>query len=154
MGDFMTNPWAAAEGTVFTALCTATGSTAKKNAFLGYLPAVGNVWALKVGGGGDVRNTWGAPAGITELRMDAEIEAQFTERARAQEFALKVLDALPIARTGNVQLFRLRAGGMPDIKFREMTLANTENPVILWAVTIGCEIVFNTVTRVNADPAV
>jgi len=147
---FLDNPWKQAEDAVFVQLLKATASTAKKNAFQGYLPPVGNVWALKVGGGGDVRNTWTAP--ITELRMDAEIEAIYQERARAQEFALKVLQALPILRIANVQCFRMRTGGMPDVRFKEVTLANMDAPVIVWSVSIGCEIVFNTVERVNVAP--
>jgi|GEM_PF-3882233 len=69
---FLDNPWKQAEDAVFKALCLATSCEAKKSAFQGYLPPVGNVWALKVGGGGDVRNTWTAP--ITELLMHADIE--------------------------------------------------------------------------------
>lgn len=149
--NFLKNPWKMAEDAVFEKLCLATASTAKKNAFQGYLPPVGNAWALKVGGGGEVVNTWTAP--ITELMMEAEIEGIFLERARAQEFALNLLNVLPIRRIANVQMFRLRAGGLPDVKFKEVKLANTENEVIVWSVRIGCEIVFNTVERVNADPA-
>lgn len=135
------NPWKKAEDYVFSALCTSTGCTPKKNAFQGYLPPVGNVWALRVGGGGDVRNTWTAP--ITELRMDADIEAMFMERTRAQDFALQILQTLPIAGS-NVQVFRLRTAGMPDLKWKEIRLANSQTETIVWAVTIGCEIVFST----------
>lgn len=142
---FLENPWAKAEVAVFTALTVATSTTPKKNAFQGYLPPVGDVWALKVGGGGDVRNTWTAP--ITELRMDADIEGLFVERAGAQLFVSKVLQVLPIQRVENVQWFRLRQGGMPNIKFTEVTIANTDNKVIMWSVSIGCDIVFNTTDR-------
>jgi hypothetical protein len=146
---FLENPWKMAEDAVFKALVTATGAEAKKNAFQGFLPPAGNVWALKVGGGGDVRNTWTAP--ITELRMDADIESIFLERARAQEFALKILKALPITRISNVQCFRLRTGGMPDIRFKEVTMANETHPRMVWTASIGCEIVFNTVERPNVE---
>jgi hypothetical protein len=147
---FIDNPWKKAENAVFKLLCTATGTEAKKNAFQGYLPPAGNVWALKMGGGGDVRNTWTAP--ITELRMDADIEGMFLERERAQVFALKVLQSLPIMRVENVQMFRLRTGGMPDIKFKDVTMGNETEVRIIWTVTIGCEIVFNTVDRPNVAP--
>jgi hypothetical protein len=147
---FIDNPWKKAENAVFKLLCTATGTEAKKNAFQGYLPPAGNVWALKMGGGGDVRNTWTAP--ITELRMDADIEGMFLERERAQQFALKVLQCLPIMRVENVQMFRLRTGGMPDIKFKDVTMGNETDVRIVWTVTIGCEIVFNTVDRPNVAP--
>jgi hypothetical protein len=148
---FLDNPWGQAETAVFQRLCDATGSEPKKTAFLGFLPPAPNVWALKVGGGGDVRNTWTAP--ITELRMDADIEAIFMEREPAQKFALKILQALPITRIENVQCFRLRTGGQPDIKFKEVPLANDQT-VVVWSVTIGLEIVFNTVDRANVDPGV
>jgi hypothetical protein len=147
---FIDNPWKKAENAVFKLLCAATGTEAKKNAFQGYLPPAGNVWALKMGGGGDVRNTWTAP--ITELRMDADIEGMFLERERAQVFALKVLQSLPIMRVENVQMFRLRTGGMPDIKFKDVTMGNETEVRIIWTVTIGCEIVFNTVDRPNVAP--
>lgn len=147
---FIENPWGQAEDAVFKALVSATGTEAKKNAFQGYLPPVGNTWALKVGGGGDVRNTWTAP--ITELRMDADIEGLFLERERAQQFALKVLRALPIMRVENVQVFRLKTGGMPDIKFKDVTLGNETSTRIVWTVTIGCEIVFNTTENANTEP--
>lgn len=145
--NILENPWKTAEDAVFKALLTATGSEARKNAFQGFLPPVGNVWALKVGGGGDVRNTWGGP--VTELRMDADIEAMFLERAPAQVFAMKVLRALPISRVENVQCFRMRASGMPDVKFKEVTFANESTPRMVWTCSIGCEIVFNTVEREN-----
>lgn len=148
--SFLDNPWSQAENAVFKALIAATGAEEKKTAFLGYLPPVGNVWALKVGGGGDVRNTWTAP--ITELRMDADIEGIFLTRERAQLFALSVLEALPILRTSNVQCFRLKTGGMPDVKFKEVTFANEERARIVWSVSIGCEIVFNTIDRPNVAP--
>lgn len=147
---FLQNPWKQAEEAVFKVLVHATGHEAKKTAFLGFLPPVGNVWALKVGGGGDVRNTWTAP--ITELRMDADIEAIFTDRTKAQEFALEILNALPILRISNVQCFRLKTGGMPDVKFKEVTFGNEEKPRLVWSVSIGCEIVFNTVERANVAP--
>ena len=144
---FLDNPWKQAEDAVFEKLLVATGTEEKKNAFQGYLPPIGNAWALKVGGGGDVRNTWGG--NITELRMDADIEAIFLERARAQVFAMKVLQALPISRIDNVQCFRLRTGGMPDIKFKEVTMGNEEKPRLVWTCSIACEIVFNTVEKAN-----
>lgn len=147
--QFIDNPWGQAEDAVFDALCLATGCQAKKNAFQGYLPPIGNTWALKVGGGGDVRNTWTAP--ITELRMDADIEGIFLERERAQQFALKVLQALPISRIKNVQMFRLKTGGMPDIKFKDITLGNESSARLVWTISIGCEIVFNTVEKPNVD---
>jgi len=147
---FIDNPWKKAENAVFKLLCLGTGTEAKKNAFQGYLPPAGNVWALKMGGGGDVRNTWTAP--ITELLMDADIEGMFLERERAQQFALKVLQCLPIMRVENVQMFRLRTGGMPDIKFKDVTMGNETDVRIIWTVTIGCEIVFNTVDRPNVAP--
>jgi hypothetical protein len=40
---------------------------------------------------------------------------------------------------------------MPDIKIKEVTLGNEEAPRLVWSVTIGCEIVFNTIARVNSD---
>lgn len=150
---FLENPFEMAENCVFKYLCEATGSELKKNAFIGYLPPVGNVWALKIGGGGDVRNTWTAP--ITELRMDAEIEAIVLSRERAQLFIMKILQALPLMRRDNVQMFRLRQGGMPDIRFRDdIVMPNENEKRFVWSVSIGCEIVFNTVERANVAPNV
>lgn len=151
MTEFLDNPWKLAEDTVFEALCVATKTQARKNAFQGYMPPVGNVWALKVGGGGRVENTWTAP--ISELIMDADIEGMFLDRHLAQEFGLKVLQALPINRVANVQSFRLRAGGMPDIKFKDVVLGNETSARLMWTISIGCQIVFNTVARVNVAPA-
>jgi hypothetical protein len=147
MSEFLPNPWKTAEDTVFKLLCLATGCQERKHAFQGYLPPIGNTWALKVGGGGHVQNTWTAP--ITELIMDADIEGCFLDRPLAQVFALSILKALPITRKENVQCFRLRTGGMPDIKFLEKTLGNESAPRIVWTVTIGCEIVFNTTDKAN-----
>ena len=50
--------------------------------------------------------------------------------------------------------FRLRAGGQADIKYKEITLANEQTERYVWTVTLGCEIVFNTVDRANVDPGV
>jgi hypothetical protein len=136
------NPWKLAEDTVFGILVAATGATAKHNAFQGYLPPAGNCWALKVGGGGDVRNTWTQP--ITELHMDSDINGLFLTREKAQEFALKILGALPILRVANVLTYRMKTGGMPDIRFVFDRLANEEKERVLWPVEIGCEIVFKT----------
>ena len=147
---FLDDPWGVAETAVFKLLCEGTGTEAKRTAFLGFIPPSPNVWALKVGGGDDVRNTWTAP--ITELHMAADIEGVFLERADARKFALKVLALLPLKRMDNVQVFRLRSGGMPDVKITEMTFANETAVRYAWSVSIGCEIVFNTVERANADP--
>jgi len=146
----MDNPWKTAEDEVFRVLCAATGSTAKQNAFQGYLPPKPNTWALKVGGGGDVRNTWSE--NITELRMNAEIEGVFLEREDAQKFALKILKALPIKRVANVQVFRLREGGMPDIPFDEVIMANQQARMV-WLPVLKCDIVFNTIERANVEPS-
>lgn len=147
---FLENPWATAEAAVFKRLAEATGSTPDENAFLGYLPPRPDVWALKVGGGGDVSNTWTAP--ITELDMDADIEGLFMERAAAQIFARKILAVIPIEYVENVQYFRLRKGGMPDIKFKDVTLANEDSARWVWTITIGFGIVFNTTGNAVRPP--
>jgi hypothetical protein len=41
---------------------------------------------------------------------------------------------------------------MPDVKITEMTFANETAVRYAWSVSIGCEIVFNTVERANVDP--
>lgn len=150
MTDFMDNPWAAAERTIFEKIRVATGGTEGKTAFIGIPPPYGNSWSFKIGGGGDARNTFCGP--ITELMMDADISGTFLERSKAQEFALKVLQALPIKRVGNVQLFELRSGGMPDPKADFITMKNEKEPRLVWVCPIGFTIVFNTVTRANVEP--
>lgn len=147
--QWMDNPWKTAEDAVFKAFCEGTGTVAKATAFLGYLPPIPNVWSMKMGGGGDVRNTWSE--NITELHMNADIEGVFLERDQAQLFAQKIIKLMPIKRIANVQGFRLRAGEMPVISFVDVTLAN-QQPSRVWTVDIGCEVVFNTQERANVEP--
>lgn len=142
---FLDDPWGTAEDVVFKILCEGTGYAEKRQAFLGFLPPVKNVFALKIGGGGDVSNTWTAP--ITELRMDADIEGIFEDRKIARLMAWKILNCLPIRRIANIQTFSLRNGGQADIKSKGMVLANETEERLVWTLTIGCSIVFNTVEK-------
>jgi allantoicase len=134
--------WADAENTVMTELCRATGSTNGKNAFLGYLPPMVNVWALFTGGqGGNEQTTW--TPDVVSIHLGARIEAAFAKREHATAFCMQVIKALPIT-TGNVQCFRIRMGGYPEPQPDFIPLANEDRKIPAWLLTIGCELVFST----------
>lgn len=144
------DPWEMAETAIYQRLLSITGATDKRNAFLGYQPLIGNSWAFKIGGSGEEANTnLQVPM---ELWMFADISGLFLERKEAQRFAMKVVRSCPIKRVSNVQTFRIRRGGHPDIKADEIRLMNDRGERLVWVVEIGFEVVFNLVDRVNAEP--
>ena len=134
------------------ALCKATNATEKENAFKGYLPPLLNVWALFTGGdGGDVRTTW--TPDIVSLHLNARIEAQFNERAKAQEFTMQIVKACAtLSGVDKVQDFRVAEGGIPEPEHAFLPVANegTEGggddttDVLVWVIDMQFDFVFST----------
>ena len=119
----------------------AIGPVADKTFHLDFLPPKINVAALFMGGGTDVAHTW-SDAQPKELIMPARIEGRFNSRADARAFAMMMLAALPIQRTGNVSEFRL--AGNPEIEPDAMRLANDKEERQYWKAKIPCLAVFLT----------
>lgn len=135
--------WATAEAAVFAILLAGTASTEKKTAFRGYLPAMLDVWSLTTGpGGGNEQSTW-APTKASVHILGA-IRGVFGDRERAMQFVMQCARVLPIANHGNVQTFRIRIGGWPEVMAEPYDLANERQRVLAFTVNIGCELVFNT----------
>jgi hypothetical protein len=133
--------------TVATDTCMAhlqlkLGGTEGKDCFRYYLPLASPVWGLSIGGGGDVRNTWG-DAAPTELHMDAELRGRFDTLGAAQVWLMKAVRAFPLINKGTVKWLRLRSGGMPTIGWDTYALPNDPGrEVILFTVEAGLEVVF------------
>lgn len=135
--------WVRAENTVMARLCAGTHSTEGQQAYRGFLPPRINVWGLFTGGqGGNEQTTW--PPDVTSVHFGARIEAQFAKREHAQIFTMQVIKALPIESEDNVQWFRIRQGGLPDPVLDYIPLANEQNVIPAFLLTIGCELVFTT----------
>lgn len=136
--------WTTAETTIYNRLLTATGSVDKVNAFRGYLPATNyNLWMFKTGGPGSASNTHNAP--ITSMVMAAQVYGLFSEQATAQEFAMKIVQIMPIKDTGNIQMFRISSGGVPTVDLKPVSLSNNQNELaLLWEVRIDFDLVFAT----------
>lgn len=133
--------WTLAENTVYAALVAASSANPKgkkQNAFIGYLPAGGyNMWALIIGGGGSAAHTWNTRA--ARCWMDATIEGIYATRATAQQISLKLISAMPIKHSQNVEIFRMKSNGMPSI-----TPVPDDAGHLFWQLKIDCEIVFAT----------
>lgn len=134
------NSWAIAERTAFEKMLEVTGSEDGKHAFIGFLPAVPDVWTFASGGGTKgVESMWVEEK--QSIWTEGTLEGQFTNRAAAQAFATQiVLKAQPLT-AGNVCLFRVQ--GFPPITFELVDLANREKPVGLWIVRIKFDLVFS-----------
>lgn len=140
--------WTEAEQTVYRHLLTETGSVDRKNAFLGLLPAMVNVWMLNTGGTGNNEQTLWTPD-VVSIHMPAEITGQFTAREHTQEFVMQVFKALPLANQGNVQVFRVALGGAPEVKPEVVAAGNEERKYLVYAATIRCDLVFSTGGRLT-----
>ena len=142
------NAWVEAENIVFTELLKATKSVEGQQAYRGYLPPRTNVWALFTGGqGGNEQTSWSPD--VVSLHFGARIEAVFSKREYALIFAMQVIKALPILNNKTVQCFRVRQGGYPEPSAEYIPLANEENKVLGWVLTIQCELVFSTGGRLQ-----
>jgi len=135
--------WATAEETVYLRLIAATQSQDKKNAFLGYLPAMINVWSLSTGpGGGNEQTTWTPTKGT--VHVHADIMGVYANRKDAQRFVMACAKIMPISNDGNVTHFRIRIGGWPEPQSDVIELGNEKKRVLVWSVRIGCELVWAT----------
>ena len=135
--------WAEAEQTVYQHLLTATNSQDRKNAFLGYLPAMVNVWSLTTGGSRNNEQTlWSTD--IVSIHFPGQIIGQFASREAAQQFGMQVIKALPLLNSGGVQNFRVAQGGSPEIKPDVVEVGNEGKKFLVFAVSIGCDFVFST----------
>jgi len=134
--------WSTAERTAFDALIVAAGSTEGKDAFLGLLPAGAfNVWMFSTGGGGIT-----ACKGYSSisLAIPAVADGLFDERADAQIWVMKVVQALPVIASGNVQRFFVD-GAIPKPELMPIPLANdARESALLWKVTLNFTLVFDT----------
>lgn len=135
--------WAEAEQTVYQHLLTATNSQDRKNAFLGYLPAMVNVWSLNTGGSRNNEQTLWA-TDIVSIHFPGQIIGQFASREAAQQFGMQVIKALPLLNSGGVQNFRVAQGGSPEIKPAVVEVGNEGKKFLVFAVVIGCDFVFST----------
>lgn len=118
-----------------------TGLVADKTFHLDFVPPKINVVALFMGGGSDVAHTW-SDSKPKELIMPSRIEGRFNSRTDARAFAMMMLNAIPLRRTGNVSEFRL--AGNPEPVMERLRLANDKDERMYWKLTIPCLAVFLT----------
>ena len=86
------NSWETAENAIFAALCKATNTTAKKDAFQGYLPTDRtNHWMLNSGDGDTEKTDVGC---YSSLYPTLSIDGRWDERAKAMQFAGLILKKL------------------------------------------------------------
>lgn len=141
--DFV-NAWHEAEQIVYSHLLEATGSTDKKNAFLGFLPSMVNIWTLNTGGSSSNEQTLWAPDIVT-IAFPAEIFGQFADRREAQGFAMRIIKALPLENERNVHVFRIAVGGAPQVGPDVIPAGNEgSKKFLVHTVTIHCDFVFST----------
>lgn len=135
--------WTQAEQTVYARLLKATGTEDKKTAFLGYLPAMADIWAFNTGPGGGSEQTLWSPS-IVSVHLKASIRGVFRRREDALTFVMRVVRAQPMESVENVQCFRIRRDGFPEPKGEPMAFGNEKQLYLVFTVDIGCEIVFKT----------
>lgn len=140
--DFDT-AWTRAEQTVYRRLVKTTATEDKKTAFLGYLPAVVPAWAFFTGRGGNNEQTLWTPE-VVSIHLQAEIRSVWTDRAKAQEFVMRVIRAQLQEPTENVQAFRIRMGGLQEIRPDILETGNEAKKILVFVADIGCELVFST----------
>jgi len=134
--------WATAERTVFNLLVTATASTEGQNAFLGGFlpPGIYEFWIFDTGGdGGQAAAPNAAPISV---RIPCDIIGLFQERATAQTWACKVLQAIPIKSIGNVQTFYIE-GGIPQPLPQPIPIANSDEDALMWKIAFKAVMVFD-----------
>lgn len=113
----------------------------ERDAWLDFLPAKSNCWALFTGGGSDIAISQddAAPASMI---FESRIEGRFKTRAAARSFAMMMLKALPVYHVGNVEWFRMNAN--PTIEGEYKRLANDKSDALYWKTVIPCLLVFRT----------
>ena len=103
-------------------------------------------------GGGAADSTWGKGCFGT-LVMDGAITGRWLERPKAQRFAMQVVELLNKTENfyhiGNVQWFRMSAGGLPNTIMGAFVPYGGEKnlAVTCWDLTIPVELIFNTYTE-------
>jgi hypothetical protein len=143
-----------------------------QNSFNGFLPPIFNAWGITFGGGGDVRQTWNSIP--WEMHVNADIEGVFQDQEVADEVGMRLIEGLGAgmrwidddgdqvtqADPHRVQAFRIRSGGNLDVYLGPRNIANEgaknpktgeRDPINVWILKIGCELVFNTWTDVEEE---
>lgn len=139
------NAWRKAETAIFEALVSATGATARQNAFRGQMPNITDAWGFTSGGGSASETT--AAGCFSALQYPAKISGRFSSRDSAQDFAGLVLQWLSDTtnaqqKYGNVQLFKQE--GNPLIDEETVELAQESGNSLHYSLQWDFELTFNT----------
>lgn len=142
------NAWKDAETAIFEALVSATGATARQNAFLGEIPNITDAWGFSSGGGSVSDIT--AAGCYSALQFPARISGRFSSRDSAQEFAGLVIKWLSETtnaqeKYGNVQIFRPSSN--PEITEETVELAQESGNSLHYSLQWDFELTFNTRTE-------
>jgi hypothetical protein len=109
------------------------------NFFLDHFPPVYDAAALYVSGGPDAV-PWLGDAPPTEINMDWRLEGRFRKREDARAFAALCMAALPIKRSGNVQVCQPTAA--PILEGKYFKLRDTDEPQLLFSAELAGRVVF------------
>jgi len=138
--------WTESEASAFAALCTATGTEANRDAYLGMNPGVLNAWHFEP----DVVNN--------DTILNPDCPAIYVpclavwrglKRDRCQSWAMKLLGNIGDADLAdtNISNLRIRSIGQPEYDL--VQVANEERKVGQWSITVGIDLVFATGQRAN-----
>ena len=127
--------WTRATDLCMAKVCQATGAEEGKQAFRYELPPAVNCFALYLGGGEENGTLF---CRLSQIEVGGRIEGRFTTPDAAQEFAMLILDALPVNNEGNVLKFMARS--LPDIAPENWTspLDGKQHRVFMLRFNVSC----------------
>jgi len=143
MSDFKTS-WTKAEREVFDTIIAKLGGHENQSAFLGYLPVnAPNLWMITSGGNGDQFDSGLIKSNNPCLRMSRmglQAVGVFADRAKAQEFAMQIIEIL--SETNN---FTKTGGSITQCSLASMPTTPELNEDDYWQIIVPMELIFDSV---------
>lgn len=141
--------WTEAERTAFERLLAAAGGVEGRDAFLGRNPGVINAWHCASEPVTNIGEEVLLAFDLPSLGIPYYAECSYLSRARCQEWAMRIIGGMPLAQDAdsNVALFRVNAIG--EIAVVERDVANEPNPVSVWTLRLGFDLVMSTGGKAN-----
>jgi len=149
--DSFATSLSAGELAAFNLLCSATYSTAGKQAFLGIQPIIDryNCWVFGVTTTVDNVAPFWLQDNLSTICWSAEARAVFLQRHELQKWQLQIVKALPLCNTSNIVQFNILEMGEPESQI--IDYPNEHKKIQTWTSTINFHLYIYTGGKTNEE---